>query len=49
MPRTATIVFEVMATYRELLRQVKERVVELDARAAQALDGAAWIDVREQD
>src|SRR5271170_4648719 len=49
MPRAATIVFEAMATYRELLRQVKDRIVEIDAREAQELAGAAWIDVREQD
>jgi len=49
MLKTATIVFEVMATYRELLKQVKERIAEVDAREAQALEGVAWIDVREQD
>ena len=49
MLRTATIVFEGMATYRELLKQVKDRVVEVDAIEAGALDDAAWIDVREQD
>ena len=38
-----------MATYRELLKEVKERIVEIDAREAQGLEGAAWIDVREQD
>jgi len=38
-----------MKTYRELLQQVKERVTEVDAREAQAIEGAAWIDVREQD
>ena len=38
-----------MATYRELLKQVKDRIDEVDAREAQELDGAAWIDVREQD
>jgi molybdopterin/thiamine biosynthesis adenylyltransferase/rhodanese-related sulfurtransferase len=38
-----------MATYRELLKEVKERIVEIDAREAQDLEGAAWIDVREQD
>ena len=49
MPGTATIVFEGMATYRELLKLVKDRTVEVDAREAQELAGAAWIDVREQD
>jgi molybdopterin/thiamine biosynthesis adenylyltransferase/rhodanese-related sulfurtransferase len=38
-----------MATYRELLKDVRGRIVEIDARDAQALDGAAWVDVREQD
>jgi molybdopterin/thiamine biosynthesis adenylyltransferase/rhodanese-related sulfurtransferase len=38
-----------MATYRELLKQVKDRVEEVDAREAQDILGAAWIDVREQD
>src|SRR6516165_1817027 len=38
-----------MATYRELLKEVKDRIVEVDAREAQDLEGAAWIDVREQD
>ena len=38
-----------MATYRELLKQVKDRIEEVDAREAGELDGAAWIDVREQD
>ena len=38
-----------MATYRELLKQVRDRVEEVDALGAGDLDGAAWIDVREQD
>src|SRR5581483_10612925 len=38
-----------MPTYRELLDHVKQEISELDARAAQELDGAAWIDVREAD
>jgi len=38
-----------MATYRELLDQTKREISEVDARAAQDLDGAAWIDVREID
>jgi sulfur-carrier protein adenylyltransferase/sulfurtransferase len=49
MLATATIVFEGMASYRELLQQVKDRIVEIDAREAQSTAGAAWIDVREQD
>src|SRR5450432_4206167 len=49
MLTTATIVFEGMATYRELLKQVKDRIVEVDAREAAELEDAAWIDVREQD
>jgi sulfur-carrier protein adenylyltransferase/sulfurtransferase len=49
MPETATIVFEAMVSYRELLKQVRNRVVEVDAREARAIDGAAWVDVREQD
>ncbi|MBV8396718.1 MAG: molybdopterin-synthase adenylyltransferase MoeB [Actinobacteria bacterium] len=38
-----------MPTYRELLREVKARIREADAREAQAMDGAVWIDVRRQD
>jgi molybdopterin/thiamine biosynthesis adenylyltransferase/rhodanese-related sulfurtransferase len=38
-----------MTTYRDLLAQTKQEISELDAREAQALDGAAWIDVRELD
>src|SRR5579863_3909146 len=49
MRRSATIVFEGMASYRELLQQVRERVAEVDGAGAQALEGATWIDVREQD
>ncbi len=49
MLRAATIVFEGMASYRELLKEVKDRIVEVDAREAAELDGAVWIDVREQD
>src|SRR4249919_1029781 len=49
MLTTATIVFEGMATYRELLKQVKDRITEVDAREAAELEGAVWIDVREQD
>jgi sulfur-carrier protein adenylyltransferase/sulfurtransferase len=38
-----------MPSYRELLEQVKRDVAEVDAREAQALAGAAWVDVRRQD
>jgi molybdopterin/thiamine biosynthesis adenylyltransferase/rhodanese-related sulfurtransferase len=38
-----------MATYRELLERTKAEISEVDARGAQALDGALWVDVREQD
>ncbi|HEV2590346.1 MAG TPA: rhodanese-like domain-containing protein, partial [Gaiellaceae bacterium] len=38
-----------MPTYRELLDQTKAEISEVDARAAQAVDAAAWIDVREMD
>ena len=38
-----------MTTYRELLEQVKAEIAEVDAREAQAIAGAAWIDVREGD
>jgi molybdopterin/thiamine biosynthesis adenylyltransferase/rhodanese-related sulfurtransferase len=38
-----------MPTYRELLSQTKAEISEVDARAAQEVEGAAWIDVRELD
>jgi molybdopterin/thiamine biosynthesis adenylyltransferase/rhodanese-related sulfurtransferase len=38
-----------MTTYRELLDQTKAEISEVDARAAQEIGGAAWIDVRELD
>jgi molybdopterin/thiamine biosynthesis adenylyltransferase/rhodanese-related sulfurtransferase len=38
-----------MASYRELLQDVRTRVVEVDGREAQELEGATWVDVREQD
>lgn len=38
-----------MASYRDLLEQTKGEIRELDARAAQTVDGALWIDVREAD
>jgi molybdopterin/thiamine biosynthesis adenylyltransferase/rhodanese-related sulfurtransferase len=38
-----------MPTFRELLEQVKAEIREVDARGAQARDGATWLDVRELD
>jgi molybdopterin/thiamine biosynthesis adenylyltransferase/rhodanese-related sulfurtransferase len=38
-----------MTTYSELLARTKGEISEVDARGAQALDGAVWVDVREQD
>ena len=38
-----------MSTYRELLARTKAEISELDARHAEALPGAAWIDIREVD
>jgi molybdopterin/thiamine biosynthesis adenylyltransferase len=38
-----------MASYRDLLQEVKQRVSEVDGREAQSIDEAAWLDVREQD
>jgi molybdopterin/thiamine biosynthesis adenylyltransferase/rhodanese-related sulfurtransferase len=38
-----------MATYRELLKQVKDRIEEVDALEAGEIEGATWVDVREQD
>jgi molybdopterin/thiamine biosynthesis adenylyltransferase/rhodanese-related sulfurtransferase len=38
-----------MTTYRELLARTRLEISEVDARGAQAIDGAAWIDIREQD
>jgi sulfur-carrier protein adenylyltransferase/sulfurtransferase len=38
-----------MQTYRELLRQVKSEIGEIDAREAQALDDALFVDVRRYD
>jgi molybdopterin/thiamine biosynthesis adenylyltransferase/rhodanese-related sulfurtransferase len=38
-----------MGTYRELLQQTKAEIEEVDAREAQELDGAAWVDVRRHD
>ena len=38
-----------MSSYRELLKTTKAEISEVDARGAQDLDGAVWIDVREGD
>ncbi|HEY3922743.1 MAG TPA: molybdopterin-synthase adenylyltransferase MoeB [Gaiellaceae bacterium] len=38
-----------MASYRELLQQVKGEIEEVDAREARELDGATWVDVRRHD
>jgi molybdopterin/thiamine biosynthesis adenylyltransferase/rhodanese-related sulfurtransferase len=38
-----------MPTYRELLSRTKAEISEVDARAAQGLEGAIWVDVREAD
>jgi molybdopterin/thiamine biosynthesis adenylyltransferase/rhodanese-related sulfurtransferase len=38
-----------MASYRDLLKQTKAEISEVDARGAQQLDGAIWVDVREGD
>ncbi len=45
----AATVCRAMTSYRELLQQTKAEISEIDARAAQGLDGARWIDVREAD
>src|ERR1051325_10889264 len=45
----ATILFEAMPSYRDLLQQTKAEIEEVDAREAQELDGAAWVDVRRHD
>src|ERR1051325_10385825 len=37
----------VMTTYRELLARTKTEISEVDARGAQEIEGATWIDVRE--
>jgi molybdopterin/thiamine biosynthesis adenylyltransferase/rhodanese-related sulfurtransferase len=36
-----------MTTYRELLARTKNEISEIDARSAQALEGAVWVDIRE--
>jgi sulfur-carrier protein adenylyltransferase/sulfurtransferase len=38
-----------MTTYRELLQRTKSEISEVDARAAEEIDGALWIDIREAD
>src|SRR6266700_731464 len=38
-----------MATYREFLARTKTEIEELDARSAQDVAGAVWVDVREAD
>jgi sulfur-carrier protein adenylyltransferase/sulfurtransferase len=45
---TATVSVE-MTTYRELLQRTKSEISEVDARGAEALEGATWIDIREAD
>ncbi len=36
-----------MTTYRDLLARTKAEIAEIDAQGARALDGAAWVDIRE--
>ena len=43
------IVLKDMPTYRELLDRTRGEIVEVDARAALDLEGALWLDVREDD
>ena len=38
-----------MTTYRELLKSVKAEIAEVDARAAQEIEGALFVDVRRYD
>jgi molybdopterin/thiamine biosynthesis adenylyltransferase/rhodanese-related sulfurtransferase len=38
-----------MTTYRELLQRTRAEISEVDKHAAEQIDGAAWIDVREVD
>jgi molybdopterin/thiamine biosynthesis adenylyltransferase/rhodanese-related sulfurtransferase len=49
MRAVVATVWIAMTTYRELLQQTRAEIREIDARAAQNLDGAQWIDVRESD
>jgi molybdopterin/thiamine biosynthesis adenylyltransferase/rhodanese-related sulfurtransferase len=48
-PGAAIVSTPQMPTYRELLQRVKSEIAEVDARGAQALDGALFVDVRERD
>jgi molybdopterin/thiamine biosynthesis adenylyltransferase/rhodanese-related sulfurtransferase len=47
--RGAAILLKVMATYRELLQQVKTEIDEIAAAEARERDDALFLDVREQD
>jgi molybdopterin/thiamine biosynthesis adenylyltransferase/rhodanese-related sulfurtransferase len=38
-----------MPSYRDLLQRVKGEIAEADAREAQTIEGAVWVDVRERD
>ena len=38
-----------MSTYRELLARTKAEISQVDAREAQELPGAVWVDIRELD
>ncbi len=38
-----------MTTYRDLLKATRAEISEVDARGAQGLEGAVWLDVREGD
>ena len=49
LPGAAIVSMPQMPTYRELLQRVKSEIAEVDARGAQALDGALFVDVRERD
>ena len=40
---------KVMSTYRELLARTKAEISQVDAREAQELAGAVWVDIRELD
>ena len=49
MQSGAATVCSGMPTYRELLATTRTEISELDARGAQDLTGAVWVDVREGD
>jgi sulfur-carrier protein adenylyltransferase/sulfurtransferase len=49
MQTRLAIVWKVMPSYRDVLQRVKTEITEVDAREAQGLDGAVWVDVRERD